>query len=45
MLNEVTISKGIIASYVEKFTDALELDVAIVGDQNYPSVAEFGAAG
>ena len=31
MLNEVTISKGIIASYVEKFTDALELDVAIVG--------------
>ncbi len=31
MLNEVTISRGIIDSYVEKFKEALELDVAIVG--------------
>ncbi len=31
MLNEVTISRGIIDSYLNKFSDALELDVAIVG--------------
>ncbi len=31
MLNEVTISKAIIARYLEKLTEALELDVAIVG--------------
>jgi thiamine thiazole synthase len=31
MLNEVTISKGIINAYTDKLTDALELDVAIVG--------------
>ena len=31
MLNEVTISRGIIESYLQKLSDALELDVAIVG--------------
>ncbi len=31
MLNEVTISRGIIDSYMHKLSDALELDVAIVG--------------
>jgi thiamine thiazole synthase len=31
MLNEVTISKAIITTYMEKLLDALELDVAIVG--------------
>jgi sulfide-dependent adenosine diphosphate thiazole synthase len=31
MLNEVTISRGIIDSYFNKLSDALELDVAIVG--------------
>ncbi len=31
MLDEVTISRGIIDSYLKKLSDALELDVAIVG--------------
>ncbi len=31
MLNEVTISKGIINTYLQKLTNALEIDVAIVG--------------
>lgn len=31
MLNEVTISRGIIDAYMKKLSDALELDVAIVG--------------
>jgi len=31
MLNEVTISRGIIDAYSKKLSDALELDVAIVG--------------
>lgn len=31
MLNEVTISKAIITRYMDKLTEALELDVAIVG--------------
>ncbi len=31
MLNEVTISRGIISSYMNKLSNALELDVAIVG--------------
>ena len=31
MLSEVTISKGIIENYCRKLTDALEVDVAIVG--------------
>ena len=31
MLNEVTITRGIISSYLAKFERALELDVAIVG--------------
>lgn len=31
MLNEVTISRGIIDSYMNKLSNALELDVAIVG--------------
>jgi sulfide-dependent adenosine diphosphate thiazole synthase len=31
MLNEVTISKGILNAYFKKITDALEIDVAIVG--------------
>lgn len=31
MLNEVTISRGIIDAYMQKFSDALEVDVAIVG--------------
>ena len=31
MLNEVTISRAIIEQYMKKLTDALELDVAIVG--------------
>ena len=31
MLNEVTISRGIINAYSKKLSDALELDVAIVG--------------
>ncbi len=31
MLNEVTISRAIIERYMKKLTDALELDVAIVG--------------
>jgi thiazole biosynthesis enzyme len=31
MLNEVTISRGIIDSYLNKLSNALELDVAIVG--------------
>jgi thiazole biosynthesis enzyme len=31
MLNEVTISKAIITRYMDKLTEALELDIAIVG--------------
>jgi len=31
MLNEVTITRAIINTYLDKFTDVLELDVAIVG--------------
>ncbi|HNR50435.1 MAG: thiazole biosynthesis protein [Bacteriovoracaceae bacterium] len=45
MLNEVTISKAIITTYMEKLLDALELDVAIVGAGPSGLVAGYYLAG
>lgn len=45
MLNEVTISKAIISTYMEKLLWALELDVAIVGAGPSGLVAGYYLAG